>query len=116
MFSLPSHIPSIDEIGGQPLERTAAHARLIDRETGMAWYILAFDPPDRCLGIVVRKHAVVGEFFLGELESLRHSRSNAPVVELDTDFKPTAVRELARSDENILQIMPPSQGLVDLQP
>lgn len=97
-----------------PMEDWIAQARFIDAQTRISWYLIEFDGQDRFFGLMVGKHAVAGEFALSELESIQ-GKDDPQAVRLDTEFQPMSLLELARSNEAVAQLLPPSRELLDLK-
>ncbi|HSR49807.1 MAG TPA: hypothetical protein VLV83_03205 [Acidobacteriota bacterium] len=102
-------LPAMGATHGKAVEKIKAQACLVDRSSGMRWYVVEFDGEERCFGLISGRHAVMGEFTLAELESLGD-------VEIDRGFEPARLNHLARRDPALAQLLPPpSENLVDLE-
>ncbi|HSR69456.1 MAG TPA: hypothetical protein VLU25_16085 [Acidobacteriota bacterium] len=102
-------IPEMGSTHGTAVEKVTPQACLVDRRSGMKWYVVEFDGKNTCFGLISGRHAVMGEFTLEELETLSE-------VELDPDFQPARLARLARHDPALQALLPPpSEDLVELQ-
>lgn len=108
-------LPPIGASRETPLERVMVQARFKDASTEFSWYVIEFDGSDRFFGIVAGRHAVLGEFTLSELESIREP-DDTPGVIFDESFQPSSVLSLAKRIQSVAQLLPPpSPDLVSLE-
>lgn len=108
---LKHRLPNLGASDPEELQEATVHARFFDPTSKWRWYILEFDGSDVFLGIVVTgSHALVGNFTLTELQSLRYrdDKLGEIGVERDTSFEPVTVLELARNEPSIARLFSPS--------
>lgn len=104
---LKKHLPELGSNRETPLELMTVYARFLDRSGSWRWYPMEFDGKGKFMGLVVAgSFAVLGEFTLSELESIRADRDReAEGVLPDPEFHPLAVGELARLEPAVLHLL-----------
>lgn len=115
---LKHRLPKLGTSDPDRLQEAAVHARFFDPTSKWRWYILEFDGSDVFLGIVITgSHALIGNFTLTELQSLRYrdAKLGEIGVERDTTFEPITVSELSDSEPAIRKLFSPTGlGLIQL--